>query len=414
MAGLHLTDDGPEFTRLGFVNHVGAVNSGNGTVGGDLHHIQMVDGGKFFLFCQRSTGHTGQLFVQTEVVLEGNGGKGLALTGDLYLFFGFNGLVQTLVVPAAVHQSAGELVNNDNLPVLNDVVDIPFHNAPGLHGLVDMVRNGGIFRVGKVFNAEKFLRFFNTAGSEGYGTGLFVHDVVAIVIVVYFLVLGLGKDHLLHTGNQEVCHFVQFGRILALAGDNQRRSCLVDQNGVHLVHDGKGVSSLDKLGFVNCHIITKVVKAQFVIGAIGNIGGISLPPLVGTHTRHYQPHRQTHKFMDLTHPLGVTGGKVVVDSDHVDAGPCQRVQIAGQNGNQCLTFTGLHFCDSSLMEHDTANELYRVGAHTQHTPGGLPNGGECLGQNVVQGFTVIKPLLKFCGLSLKFLLREGLVFFFQG
>ena len=40
--------------------------------------------------------------------------------------------MQALVIAAAVHQAAGEFVDNDDLAVLDDIVDIALHDAAGL------------------------------------------------------------------------------------------------------------------------------------------------------------------------------------------------------------------------------------------------------------------------------------------
>ena len=122
---------------------------------GNLHNIQVVDGAELLGLGGGRTGHTGQLGVETEEVLERDGGQGLALSGDLDAFLGFDGLMETLVVAAAVHETAGELVNNDDLIVLDHIVNIPLHETPGLHGLVDVVGNGGVLDVGQVFSIWK-------------------------------------------------------------------------------------------------------------------------------------------------------------------------------------------------------------------------------------------------------------------
>ena len=55
--------------------------------------------------------------------------------------------MEALVVAPAVHKAACELVDNDDLTVFYDIVDVLFHQAACLHGLVDMVRKRGILRV---------------------------------------------------------------------------------------------------------------------------------------------------------------------------------------------------------------------------------------------------------------------------
>ena len=73
------------------------------------------------------------------------------------VLLGLDGLMQTLAVAAAEHQSAGELVDDDDLTVLDDVVDIALHRAVSLDGLVDVVRDGGVFGIGEVLKAEVLL-----------------------------------------------------------------------------------------------------------------------------------------------------------------------------------------------------------------------------------------------------------------
>ena len=92
----------------------------------------------------------------------------------------------------------------------------------------------------------------------------------------------------------------------------------------------------------------------------------------------------------------------------------QGVEVTGQNGNQGLAFTGAHLSDPALVQNDAAHELHRVGAHTQHPVGGLPNGGEGLRQNVIQGFPGFQTILEDLGLALQGILRQFLVFLLQG
>ncbi len=91
-------------------------------VGGNHHHIQLV--GLFELggFGFGRTGHAGQLFVQAEVILEGDGGERLVFALDLDVFLGFDGLVQTVAPAAARHHAAGEFVDDNHLAVLHQII----------------------------------------------------------------------------------------------------------------------------------------------------------------------------------------------------------------------------------------------------------------------------------------------------
>jgi hypothetical protein len=132
--------------------------------------------------------------VQAEEVLEGDGGERLVLARDGDALLGLDGLVQALVVAAAVHETARELVDDDDLAVLDDVVDVALHKAAGLHGLVDVVGERRVLGVGEVFNVEKLLGLLDALLRERDGALLFVHDIVAVVLVLQLLVVGGGED----------------------------------------------------------------------------------------------------------------------------------------------------------------------------------------------------------------------------
>ena len=148
----------------------------------------------------------------------------------------------------------------------------------------------GIVRVGQVFHAEEFFRFGDTGCGERDGTAFFIYNIVAVVVVLHLFFIGLGKDQLPQAGDEKVRHFIELGGCLAFAGDDQRRPGLVDEDGVHLVHNGEAVSPLDQLFFINGHVVPQVIKAQFIVGAVGNIGGVGGFPLRRRHTGNHQPH----------------------------------------------------------------------------------------------------------------------------
>ena len=100
LAALHaLADvlhDGRVFLLGGQVDEIAHVLAHHRLVGRDDHGIQAIDLLEFKGFGIRSTGHARQLVVQTEVVLEGDGGQGLVLVLDLDPFLRLDRLVQTV------------------------------------------------------------------------------------------------------------------------------------------------------------------------------------------------------------------------------------------------------------------------------------------------------------------------------
>ena len=414
VALLYLLDDGAVFAVLGLIHAVVVVDTGDGAVSGDLHDIQLVDGGEFLLLRHGRTGHTGQLGVHTEVVLEGDGGQRLALPLHLHLFLGLDGLMQTLAVAAAEHQTAGELVHDDDLAVLHHVVHIALHDAVGTDGLIDVVGDGAVFRVAQIVQMEEFLRLGDAAGGQGDALGLFIHDVVGVDVGIFLLLaVRLHDDEALQLAGESVGHVVQLGGLVALTGNDQGGAGFIDQDGVHLVHDGEVVAPLHQLTGVDGHVVTQIVKAHLVIGAVGDVGIVGLLPLLLGEVVDDKPHGQTQEAVYLAHPFRVTLGQIVVDGDDVHALAGQRVQIGGQRGHQRLTFTGLHLGDAALMQHDAAHQLHRIGAQAQHAVRRLADGGKGLRQNVVQRFAVGQTLFELRRLGLKLRVGHGLVLGFH-
>ena len=194
VALLDLVDDGPVLAHLVFVDHVVVVDAGQGLVGGDLHHVQGVGAVELVLLGHGGARHAGELVVEAEVVLEGDGGQGLGLPGHGDALLSLDGLVKALGIAAAEHETAGELVHDDDLAVLDHVVDVPLHEAPGPDGLVDVVGEGGVLGIGQVLQVEGLLRLGDAVGGQGDGAGLLVHDIVGVLVGV-LLLLGVHAGH---------------------------------------------------------------------------------------------------------------------------------------------------------------------------------------------------------------------------
>ena len=79
---------------------------------------------------------------------------------DLHAFLGFDGLVQAVGPAAAGHQAAGELVDDDDLAVLDDVLDVALVERMRLDGGFDVVLQVPVFGVGDVADAEQLLDLF--------------------------------------------------------------------------------------------------------------------------------------------------------------------------------------------------------------------------------------------------------------
>ena len=154
---LDLLDDGVELFHLGLVDHIRKVGTQQRPVGGDDHHIQFVDLVELLGLGIGGTGHAGQLLVHAEIVLEGDRGQGLVLVLDRDPFLGLDGLVQAVGPAPARHETAGELVDDHDLAVLDHIVHVTLVHGMGPQGLLDMVQSLDVARVVEVVDLEQLL-----------------------------------------------------------------------------------------------------------------------------------------------------------------------------------------------------------------------------------------------------------------
>ena len=95
---------------------------------------------------------------------------------------------------------------------------------------------------------------------------------------------------------------------------------------------------------------------------------------------------QVHRF------LGLTVGVVLNDMNTFSF---QCIQICRRCGNKCLTFTGLHLCDTSLMKNDTTDELYPVMLHAKHTFCSFTDSCKSFRKRIIQSFSFCKSFFIF-------------------
>ena len=148
------------------------------------------------------------------------------------------------------------------------------------------------------------------------------------------------------------------------AADDQRRAGLVDEDRVHLVHDGEIVPALHLvLGAAGHAVVAEVVEAELRVRAVGDVAVVLLAALGRVHVVHDAADAQPEKLVDGTHPLAVALGKVVVDGHDVHAAPGQRVEVNRQRGDERLALAGGHLGNVALVQRDAADELHVVRDH---------------------------------------------------
>ena len=290
--------------------------------------------------------------------------------------------METVRPAAPGHQAAGELVDDDDFAVFDHVRDIALVERVGLDGDLDVVFEVPVFGVGDVADAEQLFDLLPALVRDGDGARLFVDDVVA---GPGFFFERLDQFAAFELRDDEVYAGVLVGRLVGRAGDDERRSRLVDQNRIDLVDDAIEVSALHHVLQLELHVVAQVVEAELVVGAVGDVGGVGLASLVVREVVDDDADRQAEEAVDLAHPFGVALGEIVVHGDDVDAAAGERVQVAGKRGDQRLAFAGLHLGDLSLVEDHAADELDVEVAHADGAAAGLAHDGEGLGQDIGEG-----------------------------
>ena len=113
--------------------------------------------------------------------------------------------------------------------------------------------------------------------------------------------------------------------------------------------------------------------------------------------------------MDFAHPCCVTSGKIVVDRDNVDTFACQCVEITGESCHKGFAFASAHFCNTALMECDTAHKLNKIRAHAKDTLCRFTDSCKCLHKNIIKCFALFKACSKLIGFATKFFIGQCLV-----
>ena len=93
----------------------------------------------------------------------------------------------------------------------------------------------------------------------------FVDRIVALTF--FFGLAGEFRNNLI-----ERC--IKLAVTVSRPGNNQWRSSFIDQDGIDLINNREIQTSLDPLLGQVRHVVTQVVKAEFIVSAVGDITGI--------------------------------------------------------------------------------------------------------------------------------------------
>ena len=166
------------------------------------------------------------------------------------------------------------------------------------------------------------------------------------------------------------------------------------------------MAALDHLRHVVFHVVAQIVEAEFVVRAIGDVGGIGRAALFVIESVNDDAYAQAEETVDLPHPFRVAAGEIIVDGDDMHALGRERVEINGERGDQGLAFAGLHLGDLAFVQDHAADQLHVEVALADGPLGGLTHGGEGRDQDIVERGALGELLLEVGGARLQGLVGQ--------
>ena len=397
IGALDFRQDRGVFLVLGAIDLVVLVEPRHRHVGRDFHDLELVDVEQFVGFGRRRAGHAGELLVHPEIILERDRGQRLVFRLHRLVLLGFQRLVQAFGVAPPRHHAAGELVDDDDLAVADDVVLVAREQRMRAQRLVDVVDDRDVLDVVERIAlelagiAQQRLDLLHAGFGQRHRALLLVDVVVGLV----------------ELREEGVDGVVEFRAVVERAGDDQGRARLVDQDRVDFVDDGVEVAALDHVLQPVLHVVAQIVEAVFVVGAVGDVARIGFLALGIVEAMDDDADGKAEEVVDLAHPFGVAAGEVVVDGDDVDALAGERIEIDRKRRHQRLAFAGLHLGDVALVQHHAADQLHVEMALAERALGRLAHRGEGRNQDVVERLALGELLAELGGARLQRLVRQG-------
>ena len=166
------------------------------------------------------------------------------------------------------------------------------------------------------------------------------------------------------------------------------------------------MAALHQIGLLPRHVVTQIIEAELVVGAVGDVGIVLLATLRRLLIGDDAADAHAQETVDAPHDLALVAGQIVVHGDHMHALALQGVQIARQGGDQGLAFARLHFGDVPPVQGRAAHELHIEMALPENALGSLAHRCECLRHEFIQALAILQLLLELSGLPLEFFVRK--------
>ena len=365
-----------ELRVLGLVDEVGFVVAHHGAVRRDADDFESVGMGELAGLGVRSTGHAGELVVELEVVLERDGREGLVLLFDPHTFLRFHRLVEAVTPAPAVQDATRELIDDPDLAFGDDIVDVAFEEFPRLQSRLELVHEVLVDVLVEVVHAERVFDAVDPFFGGDHGALGFIDLIVTVAL-----------EHLHHSGELEVERL----RVIGPTRDDERSPSLVDQDRVHLVHDGEEMTALRLLFARTGHVVAEVVEPELVVRSVGDVRRVRLALFFGIiDVRQDGSDFESEEPVDPPHPCRVAFGEVIVGRDEVNTLAGERVEVCRQRRGERLALPRFHLGDPAEVQRRAAHHLDVEVTLTKDPLPSLADGRERLREEVVEVLTLLQ------------------------
>jgi hypothetical protein len=174
------------------------------------------------------------------------------------------------------------------------------------------------------------------------------------------------------------------------------------------------VAALHHVARLPRHVVAEVVEAEFVVRAVGDVGGVLLAAHRRGLARHDAAGGHAEGSEHAAHELRLVAREEVVDRDDVHAAAREGVEVGGRGGHEGLALTRLHLGDVAEVESGAAHELHVEVTKAEGAAARFAHRGERLGQQVVERLPVGIALAQLDGLVLELLVGERVESVFEG
>ena len=142
----------------------------------------------------------------------------------------FSFSMQAVGIASAGHESAGKGIDDHNAVFIDNIIDIALHNTVSTDCLIDMVRDLGVFDIVQILNAKELLCLACTRRGQCDMICLFIDNIIGINVIMRLFIVEFLDDQTAKLFDEAVGAVIHIGGLFASPRNDQRRSCLIDQN----------------------------------------------------------------------------------------------------------------------------------------------------------------------------------------